>query len=83
MKQIIIRMIVAITMCALTSVIRLTSFIVIYSGLQVRAESIWILRLILASILSPLLYSFLNKLTTGWADRAKHKFHPPSYRSIL
>jgi len=83
MKQIIIRMIVAITMCALTSVIRFTSFIVISSRLQVRAESIWILRLILASILSPLLYSFLVKFTTGWAIRTRNKSYRASNQSIL
>ncbi len=83
MKQIIIRMTVAIIMCGLTSVIQFTTFIVSSSALQVRVESIWILRLILASILSPLIYSFLDKLTTGWADRAKHKLHHQSYRSIL
>ena len=54
MKQIIIRMFVALIMCAVTSVIRFTSFIVISPTLQVHAESIWILRLILASVLSPL-----------------------------
>ncbi len=46
MKQIIIRMFVALTMCAVTSVIRFTSFIVISGRLQVHAESVWILRLI-------------------------------------
>ena len=60
MKQIIIRMIVVLTMCAGTSVIRFTSFIVISRGLQVHAGTVWILRLILASILSPLVYSFLE-----------------------
>ena len=78
MKQIIIRMIVAMTMCALTSVIRFTSFIVISGTPQVHAETIWILRLILASFLSPFLYSFLYKLTAGWTIRAKHRFHHPS-----
>ncbi|HEY3039443.1 MAG TPA: hypothetical protein VGJ66_11950 [Pyrinomonadaceae bacterium] len=72
MKQIIIRMFVALTMCAVTSIIRFTSFIVTSSTPQVHAESIWILRLILASVLSPLLYSFLYKLTAGWTIRAKH-----------
>ncbi len=76
MKQIIIRMVVALTMCAVTSVIRFTSFMVISSTAQVHAESIWILRLILASLLSPVLYNFLYKLTAGWAIRAKHR----SYR---
>ena len=65
MKQIIIRMFVALTMCAVTSVIRFISFIVISSKSQVHTESIWILRLILASVLSPLLFSFLSKLTAG------------------
>jgi hypothetical protein len=73
MKQIIIRMFVALIMCAVTSVIRFTSFIVISPTLQVHAESIWILRLILASVLSPLLYNFLDKRTSKWAIRAKHK----------
>src|SRR5437016_12228161 len=73
MKQIIIRMFVALIMCAVTSVIRFTTFIVISPTLQVHAESIWILRLILASVLSPLLYNFLDKRTSNWAIRAKHK----------
>ena len=72
MKQIIIRMFVALTMCAVTSVIRFTSFIVFSSTPQVHTESIWILRLILASVLSPVLYSFLVKLTADWATRARH-----------
>jgi len=83
MKQIIIRMFVALTMCAVTSVIRLISFIVISSKSQVHTESIWILRLILASVLSPLLYSFLYKLTAGWTIRARHKSYRASDRSIL
>jgi hypothetical protein len=83
MRQIIIRMFVALIMCAVTSVIRFTSFIVISSRLQVRAESVWIARLILASILSPFLYSSLNKLTAGWSIRARHKPYPPTNRSIL
>jgi len=70
MKQIIIRMFVALIMCAVTSVIRFTSFIVI-SPTQVHAESIWILRLILASVLSPVLYNFLDKRTSNWAIRTK------------
>ena len=73
MKQIIIRMFVALIMCAVTSVIRFTSFIVISPALQVHTESIWILRLILASVLSPLLYNSLDKRTSNWAIRAKHK----------
>jgi hypothetical protein len=72
MKQIIIRMFVALTMCGVTSVIRFISFMVISGTPQLHTESIWILRLILASILSPLFYSFLDKLTAGWAIRTKH-----------
>ena len=82
MKQIIIRMFVALTMCAMTSVIRLISFIVISSTSQVHTESIWILRLILASVLSPLLYGFLYKLTAGWTIRAKHESERASNQSI-
>jgi len=76
MKQIIIRMFVALIMCAVTSVIRFTSFIVISATQQVHTETIWILRLILASVLSPVLYSFLDKRTSNWAIRAKHKPEP-------
>ena len=83
MKQIIIRMFVALTMCAVTSVIRFISFIVISSKSQVHTESIWILRLILASVLSPLLYSFLYKFTAGWTIRARDKSYRASNRSIL
>ncbi len=73
MKQIIIRMFVALTMCAVTSVIRLTSFLVIASRQRIHTESIWILRIILASVLSPILYSFLDKRTSTWAIRRKHQ----------
>jgi hypothetical protein len=73
MRQIIIRMFVALTMCALTSIIRFTSFIVTSNTPQLHTESIWILRLILASVFSPLLYSFLYRLTAGWTIRAKHE----------
>jgi hypothetical protein len=66
-------MFVALTMCAVTSIIRFTSFIVTSSTPQGHTETIWILRLILASVLSPLLYSFLYKLTAGWTIRAKHE----------
>jgi hypothetical protein len=83
MKQIIIRMFVALTMCAVTSIIRFAGFLVISSTPQVHTESIWILRLILASVLSPLLYSFLYKLTAGWTIRAKHKSYRASNQSIL
>jgi peptidoglycan/LPS O-acetylase OafA/YrhL len=83
MKQLIIRMIVVITMCALTSVIPFTSFAVFSSTFQVHAEIIWILRLILASVLSPLLYRFLDKQTARWTIRANHKPSRPSIRTIL
>jgi len=83
MKQIIIRIFIALTMCAATSVIRFISFIFISGTQQVHAETIWILRLILASVLSPLLYSFLYKLTAGWTIRAKHKSYRASNQSIL
>ena len=73
MKQIIIRMFVALTMCALMSVIRFTSFMVISSSQQVHVESIWILRIILASILSPILFGFLDKRTSTWSIRPKHQ----------
>ncbi len=77
MKQIIIRMIVALIMCALMSVIRLTSFLVIAGAQQIHAESIWILRIVLASVLSPLLYAFLDKRTSTWAIRPKHQLQAP------
>jgi len=81
MRQIFIRIFVALTMCAVTSVIRFTSFIVI-STQQVHVESIWILRIILASVLSPVLYGFLDKRTSNWAIRAKHKPDRATSRSI-
>ena len=73
MKQIIIRMFVALTMCGVTSLIRFTSLMVISSAPRVHAESIWILRIILASILSPLLYGFFSKHTATWAIRRKQQ----------
>src|SRR5260221_11212912 len=73
MKQIIIRMFVALTMCGATSLIRLTSFVVISPTLQVHNEAIWISRIILASVLSPLLYGFLDRRTSTWAIRSKHQ----------
>ena len=73
MRQIIIRMFVALTMCALTSIIRFTSFIVTSNTQQLHTDAIWILRLILASVFSPLLYSFLYRLTARWTIRAKHE----------
>ena len=80
MKQITIRITVALTMCAVTKIIRFTSFTVMSSTVQVHAESIWIMRLILASVLSPLLYGFLDKHTAHWAIRAEHKSYRPSNR---
>jgi len=71
MKQIIIRMLVALTMCGLTSLIRLTSFVVISPTLQVHNEAIWISRIILASVLSPLLYGFLDRRTSTFVIRSK------------
>jgi len=73
MKQIIIRMFVALTMCGVTSLIRLTSFVVISPTLQLHNEAIWISRLILASVLSPLLYGFLDRRTSAWAIRSKRQ----------
>jgi hypothetical protein len=73
MKQIIIRIFVALTMCGVTSLIRFTSFKVISSPQQVHAESIWIMRIILASVLSPILFGFLDKRTSTWAIRLKHQ----------
>ena len=81
MKQIIIRMFVALIMCAVTSVIRFTSFIVISPTRQVQ-ESIWILRLILTAVLSPLLFKFLNKHTSNWTIRARHKPDRAGRRSV-
>jgi cytochrome c-type biogenesis protein CcmH/NrfF len=73
MKQIIIRMFVALTMCGVTSLLRFTSFVVISPTLQVHTEAIWISRIILASVLSPLLYGFLDRRTSTWAIRPKHQ----------
>ena len=81
MKQIIIRMCVALIMCAVTSVIRIMSLIVISPTLQVHAQSIWILRLILASVLSPLVFNFLDE-RTNWATRPKQKPKRADSRSI-
>lgn len=83
MKQIIIRMFVAVKMCAVTSLIRFTGLTVIPTIFQVHGESIWVLRLILASVLSPFLYGFLDNHTSRWAIRAEHKSYRPRIRSIL
>src|SRR6266446_52516 len=68
MKQIIIRMFVALTMCGVTSLIRLTSLVVISPTLQVHNEAIWISRIILASVLPPLLWP--KKARSGTEPRA-------------
>jgi hypothetical protein len=81
MKQIIMRMFVALTMCGVTSLIRFTSVVVISPTPQVHAESIWILRIILASVLSPLLYGFLDRRTSTWTIRPKHQ-RPSSKNSV-
>jgi cytochrome c-type biogenesis protein CcmH/NrfF len=76
MKQIIIRMFVALAMGGATSLIRLTSFVVISPTLRVHNEAIWILRIILASVLSHLLYGFLDRRASTWAIRSKHQRRP-------
>jgi hypothetical protein len=81
MKQIIIRMFVALTMCGVTSLIRFTSFVVISPTPQVHTEAIWILRIILASVLSPLLYGFLDRRTSTWTIRPKQQ-RPSSKNSL-
>ena len=73
MKQIIIRMFVALIMCGAISLIRFTSFLLISSSSQVHTEAIWILRIIMASVLSPLLYGFLDRRTSTWAIRSRHQ----------
>jgi len=73
MRQIIIRMFVALTMCGVTSLIRLTSLVVISPTLQVHNQAIWISRIILASMLSPLLYGFLDRRTSTWPIRSNHQ----------
>ena len=77
MKQIIIRMFVALTMCGVTSLIRLTSFVVISPTVHVHTEAIWISRIILASVLSPLLYGFIDRRTSTWAIRSKRQRQAP------
>jgi len=76
MRQIIIRMLVALTMCGVTSLIRLTSFVVISPTLQVHNQAIWISRIILASVLSPLLYGFLERRTSAFVIRSKPQRQP-------
>lgn len=67
MRQIINRMAVAVTMCAVTSLIKFASLIISPSPL-LPGESVWVMRLFLAALLSPVLYSFLDKRTStsGW-----------------
>ena len=76
MKQIIIRMFVALTMCGVTSVLRFTSLVVISPTLQMHSEAIWITRLILASVLSPMLYGFVDRHTSSWAIGSKRQLRP-------
>ena len=70
MKQITIRMFVALAMCGVTSVLRFASLI---AAPRVGTQSVWVLRLVLASVLSPLFYSFLDRHTSNWAIRVRHK----------
>ena len=84
MKQIIIRMFVALTMCGVTAVLRFMSFAVIPPTLQVHNEAVWIARIILASVLSPLLYGFLDRRTSSWAIRSKPQLQlSKSYLSFI
>ena len=83
MKQIIIRMFVALTMCGVTSLIRLTSFVVISPALQVHNEAIWISRIILASVLSPLLYSFIDRRTSAWAISKRQRPSPKNSLTLI
>jgi hypothetical protein len=77
MKQIIIRMFVTLTMCGVTSLLRFTSFVIISPTPQAHTEAIWILRIIMASVLSPLLYGFLDRRTSTWTIRPKHERPAP------
>lgn len=83
MKQIIIRMFVALAMCGVTSLIRLTSFVVISPTLQVHNQAIWISRIILASVLSPLLYGFLDRRTSTWPIRSKQRQSSKNSLSLI
>jgi hypothetical protein len=82
MKQIIIRIFVALTTCGVTGIVRFTTFQVISSP-WVHAESIWILRLFVASVLSPILYNYLSKVTSSWAIGPKHESYLPRRQWIL
>ena len=81
MRQIIIRMFVAITMCGRTGVIRFGG--IWMAAPQVGAQTVWILRLIAVSLLSPLLYSFINRRTSNWTIRLKHRPHRLDRPSVL
>jgi peptidoglycan/LPS O-acetylase OafA/YrhL len=83
MRQIIIRMLVAIAICALTSVIRFATYTIVSSTFSAHAESIWVMRLILASLLSPLLYRFLEKQTARWVMRTDLESCRPAIRPVL
>jgi len=83
MRQIIIRMFVALTMCGVTSLIRLTSFVVVSPTPQVHNQAIWISRIILASVLSPLLYGFLDRRTSTWAIRSKQRQSSKNSLSLI
>lgn len=80
MRQIIIRMFVALIMCGVTSVIRFGSLM---AAPQVGTQTVWILRLITASLLSPLLYSFISGRTSNWTIRLKHRPHGLDDPSVL
>jgi hypothetical protein len=68
MKQFVVRIFVALTMCGLTSVIRLGILLVISPAPG--AEAIWVFRLILTGVFSPLLYGFLvRRLNLDQAKR--------------
>ena len=73
MKQILIRMLVALIMCGVTGFIRFASFVVISPTPPAHTEIVWILRIILASVLSPLLYGFLDRRTSTWTIRPKRQ----------
>jgi hypothetical protein len=80
MRQIFIRMFVALIMCGVTSVIRFGSLM---AAPQVGTQTVWILRLITASLLSPLLFSLINKRTSNWTIPLKHRLHRLDDPSVL
>ena len=69
MKQIVIRLFVALTMCGITSLVRLS----VIAAPQISTRFVWIFRLILASVLSPILYGFVDKRTTNWTIQARRQ----------